>query len=291
MQIHGALLALHTNRPVKIVYNREESFVGHIHRHPAKIWAEHRATRDGRLVNVRVRILLDGGAYASSSTAVTSNAASFAVGPYAVDNALIESTCVYTNNPPCGAMRGFGSVQNCYAHEAQMDKLADALDIDPIELRLLNALGPGGSLPTGQKITGTLPVADVIRRAAALDVPEPEELPRDPMRLPGGSGNTTRGEGVKRGVGFAVGFKNIGYSEGFDDYTAARVQLHADGSATDPLRGRRGGPGSCERHRSGCAHRARHPRRRACAAHDRDRRLRRLRVGFADDVDGLRCRA
>jgi CO/xanthine dehydrogenase Mo-binding subunit len=231
MQLHGALLALHTNRPVKIVYNREESFVGHIHRHPAKIWAEHRSTRDGKLVNVRVRILLDGGAYASSSTAVTSNAASFAVGPYAVDNALIESTCVYTNNPPCGAMRGFGAVQVCFAHEAQMDKLAEALDIDPIELRLLNALGPGGSLPTGQKITGTLPVADVIRRAAALDIPEQEELPRDPMRLPGGSGNTSRGEGVRRGVGFAVGFKNIGYSEGFDDYTAARVRLHEDGSA------------------------------------------------------------
>jgi CO/xanthine dehydrogenase Mo-binding subunit len=231
MQLHGALLALHTDRPVKIVYNREESFVGHIHRHPAKIWAEHRSTRDGKLVNVRVRILLDGGAYASSSTAVTSNAASFAVGPYAVDNALIESTCVYTNNPPCGAMRGFGAVQVCFAHEAQMDKLADALDIDPIELRLLNALGPGGSLPTGQKITGTLPVADVIRRAAALDIPEQEELPRDPMRLPGGSGNTSRGEGVRRGVGFAVGFKNIGYSEGFDDYTAARVRLHEDGSA------------------------------------------------------------
>jgi len=231
MQIHGSLLALHTNRPVKIVYNREESFVGHIHRHPAKIWAEHRATREGKLVNVRVRILLDGGAYASSSTAVTSNAASFACGPYAVNNALIESTCVYTNNPPCGAMRGFGAVQACFAHEAQMDKLAEALDIDPIELRLLNALGPGNAMPTGQRITGTLPVAEVIRRAAAMPVPEPEELPRDPMRLPGGSGNTTRGEGVKRGVGFAVGFKNIGYSEGFDDYTAARVKLHADGSA------------------------------------------------------------
>ncbi|MGZ4300743.1 MAG: molybdopterin cofactor-binding domain-containing protein [Gaiellaceae bacterium] len=231
MQLHGALLALHTDRPVKIVYNREESFVGHIHRHPAKIWAEHRSSRDGKLVNVRVRILLDGGAYASSSTAVTSNAASFAVGPYAVDNALIESTCVYTNNPPCGAMRGFGAVQVCFAHEAQMDKLAEALDIDPIELRLLNALGPGGSLPTGQKITGTLPVADVIRSAAALDIPEQEELPRGPMRLPGGSGNTSRGEGVRRGVGFAVGFKNIGYSEGFDDYTAARVRLHEDGSA------------------------------------------------------------
>ena len=231
MQIHGALLALHTKRPVKFVYSREESFVGHIHRHPAKIWAEHRATKDGRLVNVRVRILLDGGAYASSSTAVTSNAASFACGPYSVENALVESTCVYTNNPPCGAMRGFGAVQVCFAHEAQMDKLAQELDIDPIELRLLNALGPGGSLPTGQKVTGTLPVADVIRRAAALPLPAPEELPRDPIRLPGGSGNTTRGEGVKRGVGFAVGFKNIGYSEGFDDFTAARVKLRPDGGA------------------------------------------------------------
>jgi CO/xanthine dehydrogenase Mo-binding subunit len=228
MQVHGAMLALHTNRPVKIVYSREESFVGHIHRHPAKIWAEHRATREGKLVCVRVRILLDGGAYASSSTAVTSNAASFACGPYAVENALVESTCVYTNNPPCGAMRGFGAVQSCFAHEAQMDKLAEALGIDPIELRLLNALEPGDSLPTGQRITGTLPVAEVIRRCAELPVPEPEELPRDPLRLPGGSGNTTRGEGVRRGVGFAVGFKNIGYSEGFDDFTAARVRLSRD---------------------------------------------------------------
>ncbi|HET9506307.1 MAG TPA: molybdopterin cofactor-binding domain-containing protein [Gaiellaceae bacterium] len=231
MQVHGALLALHTNRPVKIVYNREESFVGHIHRHPARIWAEHRATRAGKLVSVRMRVLLDGGAYASSSTAVTSNAASFAVGPYAVANALIESTCVYTNNPPCGAMRGFGAVQTCFAAEAQMDKLAAELGIDPVELRLLNVLEPGDVLPTGQRLDGVLPVAEVIRRAAELPPPEPEELPREAIRLPGGAGNTTRGEGVRRGVGFAVGFKNICYSEGFDDYTAARVVLHADGSA------------------------------------------------------------
>ncbi len=225
MQIHGAMLALHTRRPVKLVYGREESFVGHVHRHPARIRAEHRATREGRLVSVRMRILLDGGAYASSSTAVTSNAASFACGPYSVPNALIESTSVYTNNPPCGAMRGFGAVQTCFAAEAQMDKLAAALRIDPVELRLLNALAPGDTLPTGQVIRGALPVAEVIRRAAALPVPVPEELPRDPIRLPGGAGNTTRGEGIRRGVGFAVGFKNICYSEGFDDSCAARVVL------------------------------------------------------------------
>jgi CO/xanthine dehydrogenase Mo-binding subunit len=231
MQIHGSLLALHTNRPVKIVYDREESFTGHVHRHPAKIWVEHRANRDGRIVCARVRILLDGGAYASSSTAVISNASCFALGPYRVDNALIEGTAVYTNNPPCGAMRGFGAVQVCFAAEAQMDRLAEVLGIDPVELRLLNAIEPGDTLPTGQVLTGSLPVADVIRAAAAIPVPEPDQLPRDPIRLPGGAGNTTRGEGVRRGVGFAVGFKNICFSEGFDDYCSARVQLRSDGGA------------------------------------------------------------
>ena len=131
------------SRPVKMVYDRAESFTGHVHRHPARIRCEHRATREGRLTCVRMQILLDGGAYASSSTAVASNAASFALGPYRVDNALIESTAVYTNNPPCGAMRGFGAVQTCFAAEAQMDLLAAELGIDPVELRLLNALEPG----------------------------------------------------------------------------------------------------------------------------------------------------
>ncbi|HWX09164.1 MAG TPA: molybdopterin cofactor-binding domain-containing protein, partial [Gaiellaceae bacterium] len=231
IQIHAALLALHTNRPVKMVYNRQESFTGHVHRHPARIHAEHRATRDGRLVCVRMQILLDGGAYASSSTAVTANAAAFACGPYDVPNALIEATSVFTNNPPCGAMRGFGAVQTCFAAEAQMDKLARALEIDPVELRLLNALETGDTLPTGQRITGSLPVAEVIRRCAALREPDAEELPRAAIRLPGGAGNTTRGEGVERGIGFAVGFKNIAYSEGFDDSCAARVRLFEDGSA------------------------------------------------------------
>ena len=288
MQLHGALLALHTNRPVKIVYNREESFVGHIHRHPAKIWAEHRSSRDGKLVNVRVRILLDGGAYASSSTAVTSNAASFAVGPYAVDNALIESTCVYTNNPPCGAMRGFGAVQVCFAHEAQMDKLAEALDIDPIELRLLNALGPGGSLPTGQKITGTLPVADVIRRAAALDIPEQEELPRDPMRLPGGSGNTSprRRRAARRRLRRRV-----------QEHRLLRRLRRLHGCARAAVRGRQcrgalrrrgGGPGRGQRDPAGGPHGARLERRRARTAYDRDGRLGRIGVGIAYDLDGVR---
>ncbi|MBD0291403.1 MAG: molybdopterin-dependent oxidoreductase, partial [Thermoleophilia bacterium] len=141
---------------------------------------------------------------------------------------------VYTNNPPCGAMRGFGAVQVCFAHEAQMDRVADELGLDRVELRLRNALAPGDSLPTGQRITGSLPIREVIERTAALPEPAPEPLPRDVIRLPGGAGNTTRGEGIRRGVGFAVGFKNVCYSHGFDDYCTARVRLFrtADGDLT-----------------------------------------------------------
>ena len=135
--------------------------------------------------------------------------------------------------------------------------------IDPVELRLLNAMAPGDTLPTGQQITGSLPVAEVIRAAAALEPPAPEELPRDPLRLPGGAGNTTRGEGVRRGVGFAVGFKNIGFSEGFDDYCAARVRLFDDGSAEVYCAAAEVGQGVTERDAPGRAHRARHRRRRS----------------------------
>jgi len=226
MQIHACMLALHTSRPVKIVYDREESFFGHVHRHPCKMYYEHGATRDGKLVYVKARTILDGGAYASSSTAVCSNAARFAVGPYEVPNARIDAYVVYTNNPPCGAMRGFGAVQTCFAHESQMDKLAAALGMDPVELRQKNAMSEGSELPTGQKVEGPTPVAELLQRIK--DMPLPEDAgdgPRDLRELPGGVSNTTHGEGVRRGVGYAVGFKNVGFAEGFDDYATARVRL------------------------------------------------------------------
>src|SRR5919197_670150 len=143
VQIHACMLALRTGRPVKMTYGREESFFGHVHRHPFRIWVRTGASRDGRLVNVRTRLLCDGGAYASSSPAVIGNASTFAVGPYEVPNAFIEGTMVYSNNPPCGAMRGFGAPQVAFAHESQMDKLAAALGVDPVEQRLKNALRPG----------------------------------------------------------------------------------------------------------------------------------------------------
>src|SRR5438105_6974862 len=219
MQAHACLLALKTGRPVKISYSRPESFVGHVHRHPGRLTYEHGANRDGKVVYLRARIVLDGGAYASSSTAVIANATCFSVGPYVCPNATVDGIVVYTNNPPCGAMRGFGSVQNCYAHEAQMDKLAAALGIDPVEMRLRNAMETGSEMITGQVIDGPVPVAELLRRVRAFPMPDGAQL------LPGGYSNTTHGEGVKRGVGYAVGFKNIGYSEGFDDYSTARVRL------------------------------------------------------------------
>ena len=131
-----------------------------------------------------------------------------------------------------------------------------------------------------------MPVAEMIRAAAALEPPAAEELPRDLLRLPGGAGNTTHGEGVRRGVGFAVGFKNIAYSEGFDDYCAARVRLSADGSAEVHCAAAEVGQGvtgvilQVARTELGIDDVA------ARAALDRDRRLGRLGVGVAHDVDG-----
>jgi xanthine dehydrogenase D subunit len=226
MQAHACMLALRTGRPVKMAYSRPESFVGHVHRHPGKLTYEHGATRDGKLVYVKAWVLLDGGAYASSSTAVIANACCFAVGPYDCPNATVDGWVVYTNNPPCGAMRGFGSVQNCYAHEAQMDKLAAALGLDPVELRIRNALRTGGRIITGQAVDGPVPVAELLDRVRKMPMPAAADAGQfDLTTMPGGVSNTTHGEDVRRGVGYAVGFKNVGYSEGFDDYSTARVRL------------------------------------------------------------------
>ena len=149
MQIHLCMLAMRTGRPVKMIYSRNESFFGHVHRHPARMWYRHHAAPDGTILKVEAKLIFDGGAYASSSTAVISNAVCFAAGPYKVPVAVIDGWAVRTNNPPCGAMRGFGAVQTCFAHEAQMDRLAAALAIDPVQLRLHNALATGDTLITG----------------------------------------------------------------------------------------------------------------------------------------------
>ncbi len=233
MQIHACLLALRTGKPVKIVYNRFESFFGHVHRHPARLTYEHGATKDGRLTHMRCRIVLDGGAYASASPAVVGNAASLSAGPYVIDDVDIEALALYTNNPPCGAMRGFGAVQACFAYEAQMDKLADRLGMDPVEFRRLNAMEEGTLLPTGQRVDSPAPVAELLRRVKARPMPPERQWESsegaDVRQLPGGLSNTSHGEGVVRGVGYAVGIKNVGFSEGFDDYSTARVRLESVG--------------------------------------------------------------
>jgi len=236
VQVHMAMLALATGRPVKMMYDRAESFLGHVHRHPARMRYEHGADEHGRLVYVKAAIVLDGGAYASTTDAVVGNAASLAVGPYEVEHVSVDAWGARTNNPPCGAMRGFGGVQTCFAYESQMDALAEALGIDPLEIRRRNAISQGSKLINGQVVDAFdpqradasgkpfSPLVDLLNRFADLPVPA-VPVGRDILDLPGGVGNTTHGEGVRRGVGYGVGLKNVCYSEGFDDYSTARVRL------------------------------------------------------------------
>jgi CO/xanthine dehydrogenase Mo-binding subunit len=229
LHIHLCMLALHTSQPVKMVYDRSESFTGHVHRHPALMWYRHEADDDGRLVRVEARIIIDGGAYASTTSAVLANACYFSVGPYRCDSVSIDGAGTRTNNPPCGAMRGFGAVQVCVAYEAQMDKLAAAVGLDPLELRRRNALATDDVLATtGQLIETPLPVVDVINSLAAMPIATSDSSP-----VPGGSGLTTESRHVKQGIGYAIGMKNLGFSEGSDDYAQARVRLTEDGAVVE----------------------------------------------------------
>jgi xanthine dehydrogenase D subunit len=230
LQVHTCLLALRLGRPVRMAYSRAESFLGHVHRHPAKIWMRHHATADGEIVKIEARLVFDGGAYASTSSAVLLNAVTHTQGPYRCPNAVVDGYAARTNNLPCGAMRGFGVVQACFAHESQMDRLAAACGLDPVEIRLRNALTTGDTLITGQVVRNVAPVARCIRETAALPLP-PIGGDHDPMRLPGGAGLTADAGHVRRGIGWGAAMKNLMYSEGFDDYSTARCRL-ADGVAT-----------------------------------------------------------
>lgn len=228
LQVHTCLLALRSGRPVKVQYSREESFFGHVHRHPARIHMRHHATVDGDLVKVEARIVLDGGAYASTSSAVLVNAVSHVQGPYRLANAVVDGWAVRTNNPPCGAMRGFGVVQACFAHESQMDKLAAACGLSPLEVRLRNAMRTGDELITGGPMDSVAPLERCLLETAAVPLPP---TPDDHvLARPGGTGRTTDPAHVRRGVGWALAMKNLMYSEGFDDFSTARVRLH-DGVA------------------------------------------------------------
>jgi xanthine dehydrogenase D subunit len=229
IHIHACLLALRTGRPVTMMYGREESFFGHVHRHPSKVRVEHAVTRSGKILGVRVRLLLDGGAYTSTSQIVIANASYFAAGAYAVDNVWIDGYAAYTNNPPNGAMRGFGAVQSCFAVESNMDRVARALGCDPVRLRIDNALEVGSVLPTGQSVDGPIPVRELLELLVKAPLPDDGDRELDLRRLPGGVGNVTHGEGIRRGVGYALGMKAIGFSGGVDDTSTAQVVVSALG--------------------------------------------------------------
>ncbi len=225
LQVHTCLLALKSGRPVRISYGREESFYGHVHRHPATIWMRHHADRNGKILKIESTMLFDGGAYCSTSPAVLINAITHTQGPYKCDNASVEGWAVRTNNPPCGAMRGFGVVQACFAHESQMEKLGVALGLSPVEIRLRNVMETGDRLITGQIMDSVAPVEQCIRETDAIAMPEPLSPNADIRQIPGGTGLTAQPGNIVRGVGWGVSMKNLMYSEGFDDYSTARCRM------------------------------------------------------------------
>ena len=218
LQVHCCMLALRTGMPVKMTYSRRESFYGHMHRHPARMRYEHGFRGDGRLVFVRAKLVFDGGAYASSTPELVGNVCLLGVGPYEVPNVLVDCYGVYTNNPPCGAMRGFGAVQAAFACESQMDKASEVLGLDAVEIRIRNALRQGSTMPTGQVLDSPAPVAELLERVR--DMPTSRGA-----KTRAGNSESAWQSSLRRGVGYAVGFKSVAFSEGFDDYSTAKVKL------------------------------------------------------------------
>lgn len=231
-QLPLGLLALRTGCPVKLAATREESFLGHTHRHPTLLRYRHHADAEGRLVKVEAQILMDAGAYADASSESLAAAVAFACGPYVVPHAFVEGWAVRTNNPPSGHVRGEGAMQVCAAYEGQMDKLAAALGIDGAELRLRNALATGDLLPTGQTVTCPAPVAELVRAVRDFELPAlPKDTPEDEWLLPGGPEGAGEPGAVRRGVGYGVGMVHMLGAEGADEVSTATVKV-VNGVAT-----------------------------------------------------------
>lgn len=214
---HIALLALKTGRPVKLVYSRPESIMTSTKRHPFTIKYKTGATKEGKLLAVEVEIIGDTGAYMSYGVAVLTRAAVHATGPYNVPNVKIDAYTVYTNNPICGAMRGFGVFQIAIAHEMQMDKLADRLGLDPIEIRLKNAFDVDSRTATGQLLTHSVGIKKTLQEAQRIA----GKWSRDVLR----NEEPTK----RRGVGVGVMWYGIG-STGRPNPSGAFVELLVDGS-------------------------------------------------------------
>lgn len=165
VQIYIALLAIRTNRPVRLVYSREESFVASTKRHPYVIYYKTAADKKGKLLAVDVTIIGDTGAYASYGPGTLTRSAVHATGPYVVPNVKVDAYTVYTNNPIAGACRGFGVPQLAFAHEQQMDMIALKAGISPIQVRLLNALKPNSKTGTGQVLESSVGIIETIKAA------------------------------------------------------------------------------------------------------------------------------
>lgn len=166
-QVHVALLALKTGRPVKLVYSREESLQCSSKRHPYIMEVKTGARKDGKLMAFEATLIADTGAYASYGPGVLTRGAVHFTGPYEVPHVKITGYSVYTNNPTAGAMRGFGVPQVAFAHEQQMDQLAEKLGMDPVEFRLINAFRPGSVTATGQVLEHSVGIMETIKQAAA----------------------------------------------------------------------------------------------------------------------------
>jgi len=156
------LALYHLKRPVRYVYSREEAYLATAKRHPLTIIMKTGANKNGKLLAMKARIICDTGAYGSYGIAVTSRSAVHATGPYEIKNVEVDALCVYTNNPLCGAMRGFGVPQIAFAHESQMDLLAKELGMDPLEIRRFNALKDGSETATGQILATSVGIRECL---------------------------------------------------------------------------------------------------------------------------------
>jgi xanthine dehydrogenase molybdenum-binding subunit len=222
-QIHAALLAVATRRPVKLLFDRHESLLVHPKRHATQIRVKIGAKKDGCLTAVESELYGDTGAYASLGEKVLTRATTHSSGPYDVPHARADCYAMYTNNPPAGAFRGFGVTQSAFAVESMMDMLAKELELDPIDLRRRNALRVGSITNTGQLLTESVGLEECIERVAA-------ELQRQAGNQPFIAQPVPGAPHLRQAWGFAVAYKNTGLGGGAPDKAGAEVELYADGS-------------------------------------------------------------
>ena len=226
VQIVLALTAWKLRRPVKIVWTREESIIGHCKRHPIWFHCKWGATHEGKLVAAEVRAVADGGAYCYTTNKVLGNCTVTCTGPYEIPNVNVDVDGVYTNNPPSGAMRGFGAPQGIFAAEMQMNKLAQALGIDPVELRLKNLLRDGSLTVMGTPLPGGVSLVEVTERCArAAGWQQTDQGWQKPSIR--NTQHTTR-----NGIGLAVAIKNVGFSFGYQENCWAKVELRGEEKIT-----------------------------------------------------------